>query len=319
MDNLTHSLIGVLLSRAGLNRAVRHATPLLVLAANAPDCDVVSYFLAPDAQGYLQYHRGLTHAVIGTPLVAILPVVVLRLLYRKDPVSWLRAWLVSMIGVASHWLLDFTNPYGIRLWLPFSDNWPALDTTSVVDIWIWTVLLFAVLWPMLARLVGSEIGARTGIGRGWAITGLLFVLLYNTGKSFLHTRAVAIQEARIYNGETPRRVLALPTPFNPFKWQGLVETRAFWVEQIVDLSSEFDPAHGIIWYKPAASPAVEAARKTSSFRVLEQFSRALTLRVTPSSEIEGGTLVEAVDLRFKFTASALIDAQGIVERSSLTF
>src|SRR5262252_6337057 len=37
MDNLTHTAIGLFLSRAGLNRLTPRATAILLLASNAPD------------------------------------------------------------------------------------------------------------------------------------------------------------------------------------------------------------------------------------------------------------------------------------------
>ena len=40
MDNLTHSLTGLMLSRAGLNRFYPRATLVLVIAANIPDIDI---------------------------------------------------------------------------------------------------------------------------------------------------------------------------------------------------------------------------------------------------------------------------------------
>src|SRR5687767_1942277 len=121
MDNLTHSLTGLMLSRAGLNKAVPRASWLLLMAANAPDVDVIS--MIGGAGTYLQYHRWMTHALVMLPVIAILPVLAMRFLFRQR-LPWLRAWTVSLIGVASHVALDFTNPYGIRLLLPFSDAWP---------------------------------------------------------------------------------------------------------------------------------------------------------------------------------------------------
>ena len=41
MDNLTHSLIGLTAAKAGLERLSPGATTLCVLAANAPDTDIV--------------------------------------------------------------------------------------------------------------------------------------------------------------------------------------------------------------------------------------------------------------------------------------
>src|SRR6185295_14953192 len=109
---------------------------------------------------YLTWHRNLTHSVLAMPLVALLPVAIVRLASRR-PVQWPRAWLVSMTGVASHLLMDWTNVYGIRLFVPVSDAWWRLDITSVIDPWIWAALLISVLAPALAGLIGSEIGEQT--------------------------------------------------------------------------------------------------------------------------------------------------------------
>ena len=66
MDNLTHSLVGWMLSRAGIDRKIPRAAPLMIVAANIPDLDVVS--LAGGPLSYLTWHRSYTHAfAFGTP------------------------------------------------------------------------------------------------------------------------------------------------------------------------------------------------------------------------------------------------------------
>src|SRR5258707_12015737 len=112
MDNLTHTAIGLFLARAGLRRVSPYATPMILLAANAPDVDVVS--AAGGSLAYLHYHRHLTHSLLMAPVVALLPVLIVRLATRK-PISWPMAYVASLIGVASHLALDLTNMYGIRL------------------------------------------------------------------------------------------------------------------------------------------------------------------------------------------------------------
>ncbi len=42
MDPLTHSATGIFLGRAGLNRFCEQAPWILLLAANAPDIDIVT-------------------------------------------------------------------------------------------------------------------------------------------------------------------------------------------------------------------------------------------------------------------------------------
>src|SRR5262245_62171486 len=130
MDNLTHTAIGLFLSRAGLNRLTPHATPILLLAANAPDADIVT--ATGGALHYLHYHRHMRHAVVAMPVMALLPVLLVRL-FARQPLNWVGAFAASMIGLASHLLLDWTNVYGVRWLLPFSERWLHIDTTNVFD------------------------------------------------------------------------------------------------------------------------------------------------------------------------------------------
>src|SRR5262245_35190376 len=114
MDNLTHTLTGLMLSRAGLNIWCPRATPVLILAANAPDIDVISTFFGGSTE-YLHHHRGFTHGLVMAPAMAALAVLVAGLAVRGRKMQWCRAFLVALIGVLSHLLMDWTNIYGIRL------------------------------------------------------------------------------------------------------------------------------------------------------------------------------------------------------------
>lgn len=322
MDNLTHTLTGVLLARAGLSRWTPHATWIAVIAANAPDVDVVSVLGGTDT--YFTYHRWATHAIVFAPVMALLPVVVVSVFLRRK-VAWSKAWLVALIAVASHLLLDFTNPYGIRLWLPFSDAWPALDATHVVDVWIWAALLLGVFWPVLAGLVGSEIGSKSKPGRASAIVALLAIVLYDSGRFFLHSRAVETLESRVYDGTVPRRAVAFPSPVNPMRWTGWVETEKSWQIMDVELTREFDPQPSRTLWKGGNHPAIDAASRLPIFQVLLKFSRTPYWRVTPVETPLGATRVELIELRFGrngqggFTATALVDNRGQVLDSGLHF
>ncbi len=323
VDNLTHSAVGLFLSRAGLNRISPHATPLLLLSANGPDCDVVS--AAWGSLAYLNYHRHLTHSVLLLPVMVLLPVLLLRFVFRRQ-VRWGVDLGIAAVGTLSHLALDWTNVYGIRLLLPASSEWFRGDLTSVVDPWIWGVCLLAVLAPLLARLVGSEIGGpRRPAGRGLAIFALAFVLLYNTGRGVLHRRAVEMLEARIYNGSAPLRVAAFPHMFNPFVWRGLVETPEAHYIYRVDVNQNFDPAGGEALLKPEAHTAIGIAGNSPVFRDFLAFSQFPYWRVTPYPEPPGSVEVEARDLRFSterdagFVATAVVDSVGRVVDAHFRF
>lgn len=133
MDNVTHSLVGLAAARAGLERVSAYATPVAVLAANAPDADIV-VLLFGDSWDYLHHHRGITHSIIGTLLCAlIIPIIfwtcdrLFAQFGKRAPRAKFRGLLfVSLLLSLSHPLLDWTNNYGVRPLLPFDRRWSTL-------------------------------------------------------------------------------------------------------------------------------------------------------------------------------------------------
>lgn len=315
MDPLTHTATGLFLSRIGLKRWTPLATPILLLAANAPDIDIVTS--AGGSLNYLHYHRHLTHSLAAMPLLALATVALVRLVGRKQ-IHWTGAFFAALIAVATHLLLDLTNVYGVRLFLPFSARWLRLDLTNVFDLWIWAVFLLCIAAPFLGRMVGSEIASRnTGQplhGRGFAWLALAFLLLYNCGRGVLHARAVTQLESRIYEESAPLRTLAVPGPANPWRWRGVVETADSYAVGDVDLLGDFDPTHAIVYHKPSPDPAIEAAARLPAFQEFLRFSQFPLWRVSPAADVENGTTVEVIDLRFgsppaaAFVVSATLDA-----------
>ena len=326
MDNLTHTAIGLFLSRAGLGRWSPSATPIVLLAANAPDIDVLS--AVGGSLNYLHYHRHVTHSLVAMPVIALLPVLVVRLAARK-PIHWWGAFFAALIAVGSHLLLDWTNIYGVRLLLPFSSNWQRLDIANVIDLWIWAVLLLGILGPFLGRLVGSEISSGTAVvrhhGRGFAWFALLFVLLYNCGRGVLHARAVAVLGSRMYQDLPPLRVAAMPDPANPLRWRGLVETSGAFAVEDLNLAGAFAPVRDVLFQKPEANPAMDAASRTAIFQEFLAFSQYPLWRVYPVASPENGKKVEVLDMRFGtpiapgFMVSAVLDSRLRVVETSFRF
>jgi inner membrane protein len=327
MDPLTHTATGLFLGRIGLKRWTPLATPILLLAANAPDIDIVTS--AGGSLSYLHYHRHLTHSIAAMPVLALGTVALVWAFARKKKIHWAGAFFAALIAIATHLLLDLTNTYGVRLFLPFSARWLRLDLMNVYDLWIWAVFLLCIAAPFLGKLVGSEIASRDIRprlhGRGFAWVALVFVLLYNCGRSVLHARAVNELESRIYEDATPARTLAVPGPANPWRWRGVVETADFYAVDDVDLLGEFDPTHATVYRKPAPSPALDAAARLPAFQEFLRFSQFPLWRVSPSPELENGTNVEVLDLRFgtpqssAFMVSATLDANLRPVSSSFQF
>ncbi|MEO8369782.1 MAG: metal-dependent hydrolase [Candidatus Solibacter sp.] len=325
MDNLTHTAIGLFLSRVGPGKWSPRATAIMLVAANIPDADGVS--AAGGSLTYLNYHRHLTHSFLLAPLMALAAVALVRLIGRK-PVAWPGAFAAALVAVASHLALDWTNTYGIRLLLPFSERWLRADITWVADLWIWVVIAIGIAAPFLGRMVGSEISSGTAKnrnhGRGFAWFALLAVLVYDTCRGVLHARVIAGLESHMVEGVVPLRVAAIPDPVNPFKWTGIVETQGAYVVQDINLVRD-SGQRGTVFHKPESDPAMEIARRTPAFQDFLRFAQYPLWRVTPYPAVENGKLVEVFDMRFGtplapgFMTRTVVDGRGQATETQFQF
>lgn len=296
MDNVTHSLTGLALARAGLNRFSPHATALLILSANAPDLDFA--MISRGTLRYFEVHRGYTHSLVGVPVMALITMAVVAVASRRRA-PWLKAWLLCCVGVSSHLLIDWTNSYGIRLGLPFSSRWFHLDLNSLYDGFIMAALVFAAVWPLFSSLVSREIGERTKAGRGIAIFALSFFLLFDCCRAILHGRAVEQLESRLYDDAAPIQAAALPDAFNPLRWTGVVETAGSFQRMDVNPLGQLNLPEPQIFYKPAITPAYLNAKRTEPFRFFLYFARFPVWSEEPVTRggLDGKRLVVS-DLRF---------------------
>lgn len=209
--------------------------------------------------------------------------------------------------------------------LPFSADWLRLDITNVVDIWIWSILALAVAGPLLSQLVGSEMGAKKGTGRGAAIFALTAILVYSGARWIVHQRALATIEAHLYEGRPPRRAEAYPHFANPFAWSTIVDTGDAFILQPISLLTEYDPTGGKTYYQPQPSGALNAARATATVEHYLRFAQVVFWRVMPVELPEGGVKVEASDLRFgdpsapRFIATTVLDANLHVVEEQFTY
>jgi inner membrane protein len=132
------------LSRAGLNQRTALATSTLVIANNLPDVDVAVFATNTLA---MSFRRGWTHGVLAQ---AVLPIALTgaMMLYDRyrakqgpdDVARPVQILLLSYLGVLLHVFMDFTNSYGVRLLMPFSDRWFYGDALYIVDPWLYLAL-----------------------------------------------------------------------------------------------------------------------------------------------------------------------------------
>jgi inner membrane protein len=319
MDNLTHTLVGLMISRTGFDsiaakRGERGMGAMMMLAANAPDIDGYPFFYSQ--LEYLNIHRGYMHSLVAIPLMALLPIAIVKVATKQRPS--LMAWFGCMLALLSHLLLDWTNVYGIRMLLPFSNRWLRLDITNLIDPIIWSILLLAVGVPFVLSLASREIGSRKASGgrRGWAWVALLALIGYEVFRWNSHQDAVDSMNALLYMGRPARNVYAFPAGLGLGHWRGTVEGENFFYEMPVSRSGEFSMNNARLEYKAPESPVLDAARRDPLFAGVQHFNQVPMWRTSP---VEDGTRVQLLDLRFggfdggAFMASGIVRPDGSVE------
>lgn len=254
MDNLTHTLAGVAISRLGLDRRVGGATLTLALASNAPDLDIVSGFWG--RASYLEHHRALSHAFPASPLLAASLALVL-VHWPGSQRRFLPTFLIAWLGVVLHIVADLWTSYGTRVFLPFDATWYSLDWIFIAD-----PLLLVLL---LAAGFGARGLARPRLGR-WAMAS---VLLYIGVRAGAH--GMAQGQAQSLAGSEFTLVRALPDPLNLNRWRFIASSdEAF--------ATGYVPAYGASRSKvafprvPPDALARRVAKESHAARVFLDFS-----------------------------------------------
>ncbi len=348
MEPVTHFLTGACIGRAGFNRKSAYATLAAVLAAEAADLDIVWGFAGPVEE--LKHHRGITHTFWAVPVVAGAVVGAVWLLDRwrrsrrrntggapfvssadqigrseHQPIQWGWLYLTACVAALSHLLLDWTNNYGVRPFFPLNPRWYAGSFMFIAEPVMWALLFLALFMPWVLGLADREIGARKQRfrGRGWAIFALAGMMVLGCWRWAEHAQALAMVSNTPISAEPALRVAAEPYMVNPFRWHAIVETPSLYQTAEINThtgSIDSDPLRDVL-YKPADTPAVEAAKQTLLGRVYLDWGMWAVVRDVGQGPAPGmeppnlppgrtWTTVEFTDLRFDYSYLATRGAGG---------
>ena len=289
MDNLCHTLAGAAFGEAGLKRSTRFATPLLMIASNLPDMDVLAY--ATDTPA-VEWRRGWTHGVLGQ---AILPLVLAAIFFAigrfrparagAPPARAAALIALSYFGVIVHVLMDWLNTYGVRLLEPFSGRWFYGDAVFIVDPWLWIVLGGGVF---LARRRSAGAAARVALVIAAAYVGAMVW-------SARAAREIVLNAWTAERGAPPQALMVGPVPVNPLRKM-----------VIVDAGDRYENGtflwrgQQLVWNGPTVptredDPAVIRAREQPIVRSILVWARFPYYETAPAA---GGTRVTIRDMRF---------------------
>src|SRR5208282_4012755 len=158
MDNIAHGLTGAVIGYCGFRqRGGRAALWATIVAAEYPDIDIVMAFFGGET--YLRWHRSFTHSALLLPFWAAL--VAWAFWEMSDRKNFRLLWVASAAGLASHLLMDWITNYGTELLWPVSDARFALSWVFIVDVYVWAMLLVAVIAAVWTK---RAVVARVGLG-----------------------------------------------------------------------------------------------------------------------------------------------------------
>ncbi|NIM51238.1 MAG: hypothetical protein GTN62_14960 [Gemmatimonadales bacterium] len=221
MDPICHTLVGATLAETGLKRRTALGAATLIIGANLPDLDILTY--VDSGVTALWFRRGVTH---GLPAVVLLPLLLTggmlawdRLVRRRGRpppvhVAPLQILLLAFIAVVTHPVLDFMNTYGMRWLMPFSDAWYYGDTLFIVDPWIWAVLVAGIY---LARKRPSAPVRRFLRSPAAASLGALALYIAAMATSNVVARSLVTRSLLEAGYDSPARLMVAPRPVTPFR------------------------------------------------------------------------------------------------------
>jgi inner membrane protein len=298
MFNSTHTFVGLAVARSGVDKWAPHAAATAVIASNLPDIDIITMFSGTAA--YIDLHRGITHTLMGVPVLALLLAAAMSLFTGK---FW-RTYAVALIAMATHPLLDYANTYGLRPFLPFDGTWYYGDVLFIIDPYIDLVLLLGIV-------VGQR---KPNARRMTAWLSIAIVVAYIGMRTELHAMAASKLAATAARIPGVVKSAVFPTIFDPLRWEGIIETKTS-VSKI-HVHALRGPADADELVSMDLGPPSEIVTRASTARSAATLLRFARFPVTRVERLPPGYRVTFLDFRFySETTNTALASEVILDES----
>lgn len=212
MDVLSQAVLGSSLSQSFTNDKSKQITALIIgaLAGMAPDLDILIRS-ADDPLLFLEFHRQFTHSLIFIPFGAFICSLFFYV-FVKNKLSFSQVYLFSLLGFATHGLLDACTSYGTQLFWPFSNERVSWSVVSIVDPFFTIPVLIGV---SLAAYKNNRLISR--------ITFVYAVVFLSLGLIQKHRAETALNILAQQRGHQLERTLVKPSFANRHVWKLVYE------------------------------------------------------------------------------------------------
>ena len=221
MDPLSQGTVGAAFAQSTANKNnILRIGVIGFLAGLAPDLDILIRS-SDDPILFLEYHRQFTHSLFFIPFGSLIVALLIFPLVKRS-MGFKTVYLASLLGYATHGLLDACTSYGTQLFWPFSNERVTWNNISIID------PLFTI--PVLI-FVGTAIKTRKRLFSFFAIGWATFYLSLGFVQ-YERTLSTAIELAHS-RGHNAERLTLKPSFGNLILWKSIYQhEEKFYVDAI---------------------------------------------------------------------------------------
>ena len=221
MDPLSQGAVGAAFAQSSANKKNIFKIGVIgFLAGLAPDLDILIKS-STDPILFLEYHRQFTHSLFFIPFGSLI-VALMLFPFVKSSMSIKTVYYSSLLGYATHGLLDACTSYGTQLFWPFSNERVTWNNISIVD------PLFTI--PVVI-LVVIAIKTKKKIFSFFSIGWIIFYL--SLGFIQYERALLAAVELAQVRGHSPERLTLKPSFGNLILWKSIYQHKeTFYVDAI---------------------------------------------------------------------------------------
>ena len=232
MDPVTQGAFGAIFAQTiSEKKKILFGSIVGCCAGLAPDLDIFIRS-ASDPLLKLEYHRQFTHSLVFIPIGALIVTFFTRIFFKKY-LSWGETYFFSLLGFATHGLLDACTSYGTQLLWPFSDERISWNYISVVDPFLTIPVILAIIFAIIMK------------NKYLTLFGILYILIYLTFGAIQENRAEFvgkfIANLRGHNG---KNLTVKPSLGNLFLWKTIYEDSGFYYVDAVRLFANSESCKG---------------------------------------------------------------------------
>ena len=216
--------MGAAVGEVTLGKKLGYKAALIgAIADTLPDLDVFLNFFTNDEVLKLQIHRSYSHALPVHILIAF-PLAWLTHVIFKKQIAYRSWYLLWIMGLITHGLLDCCTTYGTQYFLPFTNELLGFNNIAVVDVFFTLPFMAFVIASLLMRKENPARLKTAWMGIGYALLYMGFTLFNKHTVQQQFSRELArqhIQTDELYTS---------PSLFNNFLWSAIaINNDSLWL------------------------------------------------------------------------------------------